>query len=87
MGKSGLVVRQSSLDGFGYPLSDRECRVCKNLMHEVAYVDKWFSGSSYGFSGFKCMRCGNELIEHVNGGVLGYGKNDERKKGQRLLGV
>ena len=62
----------NAVDGFGFPLSNRECSHCKNKMHEVASTTRHYgAGLDIGFVGYKCFRCGHEDIVHESGGVLG----------------
>lgn len=72
----GMEIAKSNLsvDGFGYPMSDKRCPICRNGLHEVARGFKRYGQESYEFGGYKCFRCGYELIEHEGGGILGYGK-------------
>ena len=66
-----LVRVNHRVDTFGFPLSNRECRVCHARMYVVATVVKRYGDKAYGFEGYKCAFCGHEHIEHVSGGVLG----------------
>jgi hypothetical protein len=69
------VVKSSHrVNTFGFPLSNRECRVCHGKMYRVASGEKLYGGKRYGFEGYKCGFCGHEHVEHTNGGVLGHVK-------------
>lgn len=81
-----LKKRSAEVDGFGYPLSDKKCPVCKNGLHRVASGSKVYGHESYFFGGYKCFRCGYELVEQERGGVLGYGKTkaEDGQENKRL---
>ena len=69
--KNQIQKSSLSLDSFGFPLSNRECRVCHAKMYRVASGEKLYGGKRYGFEGYKCGFCGHEDIVHESGGVLG----------------
>ena len=66
-----VVKVNNQVNGFGFPLSNRECRVCHGKMYDVMSGTKKYGGVEFGFRGYKCGFCGHEDIVHESGGVLG----------------
>ena len=69
--KNQIQKSSLSLDSFGFPLSNRECRVCHAKMYDVMSGTKKYGGVEFRFTGYKCGFCGHEDIVHESGGVLG----------------
>ena len=48
-----LVQVNRQVNTFGFPLSNRECRVCHGKMYDVMSGTKKYGGMEFGFIGYK----------------------------------